>query len=387
MPIIDPATHPDYAAAYQLAGLKVQQEAAAAAQAASLTTNTSAPATSRPTTPLLTFHPPEYFTDFTLPENAILVGDCHLTRGDITVIGGVPGCGKSRLLVSLAIAGAQGPGASWMGHPVHSHFKTAILQAENGEVRLKRELEDIAIQGHQLSGWLHITPPPRCGFAFGQPEFRAQLRDWLAEIKPGIFAIDPWNRAAPDDKVKDFRTALDGIFEVLPDGPDKPAIVIVHHLRKSASSGEGRKRGRDLLGELSGSYIIGSAPRVTFILEPATPDGEDDRVIFTCAKNNNGEMGPSTAWHRRNGLFVPCEAFDWAEWEGGGGETSNRNSLELADMAAIFANGKCEHTRQNAAQALQDSGFSRSRSYKALAPDGKFARHLSEVNGIITFRP
>lgn len=335
--------------------------------------------------PLFTFHKPSYFADYSMPPDMILVGDCHITRGDITVLGGVPGCGKSRLLVSLAIAGKQGKGASWMGHQVHAPFKMAILQAENGEVRLKRELQDIGDQGHDLDDWLFITPPPPRGFAFGDEEFCRQLRLWLDAVKPGVLAIDPWNRAASDDKAKDYSAALEAVLSCLPEGPNKPAVIIVHHLRKQLG-GEGRKRGRDLLNELSGSYVIGSACRAAFILEPATPDAEDDRVILSCAKNNNGEMGKPTAWHRRNGLFAPCADFDWKEWNHGGG--NKRSVIELEDLAAIFDYGQKTLSRSEAAKALKSQAdVGNSAAYDALKLDGRFGEHLSEAGGFITFKP
>jgi len=330
------------------------------------------------------FHPPAYFTGYQMPPDAILVGDCHLTRGDLTVIGGVAGCGKSRLLMSLAIAGMDGRGGDWMGLPVHDHFRTAILQAENGEVRLQRELQDIEDQGYDLEDWLSVTPPPPYGLAFTSPEFRAQLRDWLAQVRPGVLAIDPWNRCTPDDKAKDYRSILDAVFEVLPDGDDKPALVIVHHLRKQ-STGETRRRGRDLLNELSGSYVIGSACRVAFILEPATPDGDDDRVVFTCAKNNNGEMGSPSAWYRKNGLFTPCADFDWDGWQNNA--VPKRRSVELEDLAAVFSAGGGMMTRRQVAETLESlTGLKRSTVYEAIKPGGRFAKHLTLSGGVLQFR-
>lgn len=346
----------------------------------------STPSITPPPPPAFEFHPMEYFLDYEVPADAILVGDCHLTRGDITLIAGTPGCGKSRLALSLAIAGMLGKGATWMGLPVHAGFKTAILQAENGEIRLKQELLDIRQQGHDLTGHLFITPPPSAGLAFHDPEFCAQIRAWLTQEKPGVFVIDPWNRAVPDDKARDFRETLNAVQSCLPEGPDKPAVVIIHHVRKSMS-GDGRKIGRDLLNEISGSYVIGSACRSAFILEPASPDPEDTRVIFTCAKNNNGEMGPSTAWHRQNGLFAECEGFNFEEWREGG-KPSRRSVVELADLAEIFKNGSLMLSKSQAAKALQEeTGISRAGAYAALNADGRFAEHLSEAGGFINFRP
>jgi hypothetical protein len=354
-----------------------------AAKQAQSHTPPSSPGTAAPP-PHFDFKSPSFFAGYNLPKDAILVGDCHMTRGDLTVIGGVPGCGKSRLLVSLAIAGKQGKGASWMGLPVHAPFKTAILQAENGEVRLKRELEDITGQGHDLEGHLFITPPPPRGFAFTDPLFCEELKKWLEIEKPGIFAIDPWNRAVSDDKARDYREALESILSCLPNGPEKPAVVIIHHLRKQGS-GDVRKHGRDLLNELSGSYVIGSACRVAFILEPATPDAEDNRVVFTCAKNNNGEMGAPTAWHRQNGLFSQCEGFDWKEWNQG---ASKRRVIDVEDLSSVFDDGDKTLSKADAVKALKaQTGVGQSAAYDALKPDGRFSEHLSESGGFITFKP
>lgn len=341
-----------------------------------------------PPPPRFEMLPPSYFADFELPKDAVLVGDCHITRGDMMLLAGVAGSGKSRLLASLAIAGKQGRGSTWMGLPVHASFKTAILQAENGPVRLKAELGDIMDQGHDLDGHLFISPPPPRGITFLDAAFCAEVRAWLEQEKPGVFALDPWNRAVTDDKGKDFREILDAIESCLPAHPHRPAVVIVTHLRKQ-QSGEGRKTGRDLLPEVSGSHVLTSACRCAFIIEPASPDPDDNRIILTCAKNNNGAMPPSTAWHRRNGLFEACPDFDWKEWRAGsaGGGSKKRHAVELEDLAEIFEDGEKVLSKNDAVKALTRlEGIGRSAAYAAIKPDGRFGDHLSECGGFITFR-
>ena len=44
-----------------------------------------------------------------LPPGVLLVGDAHVFRGGIFVLGGAPGVGKSRAAVALAVAGAVVP--------------------------------------------------------------------------------------------------------------------------------------------------------------------------------------------------------------------------------------------------------------------------------------
>lgn len=328
---------------------------------------------------------PSECRDFEFPPDHVLVGDCHLTRGDVTVIAGVPGCGKSRLAVALAVAGATC--SEWMGLDTHSQYRTLILQAENGPHRLKTEFADIQPDGVDLDDYLRVTPPPTYGLNFEDIEFRHYLRSAIEVFDVGVLVIDPWNRVVADDKQKDYRAAIDNINDALPEDPARrPAVVIVTHLRKQVA-GEKRKRGRDLLSELSGSNFLGSAPRCVFILEPATADTEDDRVVLTCAKNNNGELGTASAWHRRNGLFEPCEGFDWEDYYNpAGGEGRRRIALE--DLAALFEEGERTIKKSEAVRLLKDaSGFGRTACYKALELDGEFGEHLEEAEGLLRFTP
>jgi hypothetical protein len=243
---------------------------------------------------------------FSPPPDFILAGDCHLVRGGLTVLGGAPGVGKSRAALALAVAGATGK--PWLGHEIHSRFRTLILQVENGPFRLKQEFTDIS---GDLDEWIKITPPPAYGLAFAEQGFRQAVAELILAWKPGLIVIDPWNRVAQGDKQTDYREALEGIFATLPADPNsRPAILVVHHLRKKSSDAQ-HKRGRDLLHELAGSYQIGSSARCVFALEAASTDTTDDRVVLTCAKNNDGTEGEPSAWHRKNGLFDHCAEFEW----------------------------------------------------------------------------
>src|SRR5687767_6234590 len=82
-------------------------------------TGTEAATSNAPTRPRewLRLWKPSDFLSFDPPKDFVLLGDFHLTRGGISVLGGAPGVGKSRAALGLAIAGATG--RSWMGHAVH----------------------------------------------------------------------------------------------------------------------------------------------------------------------------------------------------------------------------------------------------------------------------
>ena len=56
--------------------------------------------------PLIEFKRPSELKNFVPPPGIVLIGDCHIVRGSVFVIGGAPGVGKSRASVALAEAGA-----------------------------------------------------------------------------------------------------------------------------------------------------------------------------------------------------------------------------------------------------------------------------------------
>ena len=324
---------------------------------------------------------PRQCRDFEPPNGYVLVGDCHITRGAKFVVGGQPGIGKSRSSVALAIAGATG--RDWFGLKVHAKFRTLILQGENGRYRLKKEFAEL--DDPSLEDWIRVSDRPEFGLAFDSSEFRRAFREACEKFKPGVVMLDPWNAIARDDKQKDFRQAFEDIQDSLPKGDDAPALGIIAHTRKSRP--EERRTGRALLAELSGSHALGSVPRSVFIMQAASDDPEDDRIVWSCAKNNDGELGARSAWHRRNGLFAPCDAFDWEEFDGGGG--TRRETITEADVAEVFEHGRRQRTRKIAVEALMEStGFKHSSCYAALDPQGRFAAHLQlGADGLLSWIP
>jgi replicative DNA helicase len=59
-------------------------------------------------TPVIEFLSPSQIRSYEPPPGIVLVGDNHVVRGNVTVVGGCPGVGKSRASVALAEAGATG---------------------------------------------------------------------------------------------------------------------------------------------------------------------------------------------------------------------------------------------------------------------------------------
>jgi hypothetical protein len=263
--------------------------------------------------PLISFLKPSEIASYDPPDGALLVGDFHIVKGATFVIGGAPSVGKSRSAVALAQAGATT--SRWFGNKVHRKFRTMILQTENGQHRLKMEFQDIP---DDLEDHVRISPPPPLGMCWPKQEFREQLSSAITEFMPDVVIIDPWNASARDQTQKDYLDTFQMIQSVLPQGDDKPALGIVAHTRKPKA--EERHSGRALMNTLAGSYVLSSVPRSIFVMQPASNDVEDQRIVWTCCKNNDGESGPRSAWLRRNGLFQAVTEFDWEEFDRGEGK-------------------------------------------------------------------
>jgi hypothetical protein len=325
----------------------------------------------------IVFLSPSEAKEYQPPENARLVGDCHLVRGSISVIGGAPGVGKSRASVALAVAGATA--LPWFGLPVHRQFKTLIVQNENGRYRLKQEFSDLDCA--TLDAFVRICPPPAFGFAFERPDFVETLSQAIEQFQPDVVVFDPWNAAARDDKAADYQIAFNAIRSIVPTDDNAPAIVIVAHTRKPKN--DEKSSGRGLMHTLAGSYVIGSVPRSVFVLQPASNDTEDDRVVFTCCKNNDGELGGRSCWQRRNGLFVAAE-IDWNEFDGK--TESKRRTITEEDLRTVFDGGKRTLSLAHAAKQLQEiTGACRAAAYNALKISGRFGHLLRETDSFLSW--
>jgi hypothetical protein len=146
----------------------------------------------------------------------------------------------------------------------------------------------------------------------------------IRDFQPNVVIFDPWNAAARDEKAREYLEAFDELRSVLPLGDDAPALGIVAHTRKPKTVE--RASGRALLNLLAGSYVLGSVPRTVFVMQAASDDTTDNRIVWTCCKNNDGELGGRSAWERCNGLFKPVEGFDWDTFDApaDGRETTTR---------------------------------------------------------------
>jgi hypothetical protein len=94
-----------------------------------------------------------------------------------------------------------------------------------------------------------------------------------------------------------------------------------------------------------------------FVLQPGSQAIEDDRVVFDCGKANNETPLPMSAWHRRNGEFLPCRDFDFDAWLSPGPGAGQRSVTEEM-LRELFQDGHRALVRRAAVEELKGMGFS-----------------------------
>jgi hypothetical protein len=294
----------------------------------------------------------------------------------VFVVGGPPGVGKSKSTIALGVSGATQ--TDWFGLKVHRKFKILIVQNENGRFRLSREFADLNCE--TLEKFVRVTPPPPYGFCFSRKGFVGQLAAAIADFQPDIVIFDPWNAAAREQTQEVYLDAFDALKSVLPIGDDAPALGIVAHTRKPKT--DERASGRALLNLLAGSYVLGTVPRTVFIMQAASDDVTDNRVVWTCCKNNDGEFGPRSAWEREGSLFPTAKDFDWDLFDSPGKD--RREKISADAIRRVLAHPLSRDDAATELETLTDA--SRSTCYKALQFNGRFAKHLHFEGGKISWK-
>ncbi len=357
------------------------------------------------------------------PPDLNLMGDLHLHRGGVMLLAGAPGTGKSRALCGLALAGALGPGASWFSLPVHTRFRTLILQYENSAERLRGEWRDIVsqqsaaaaarslrhpdplaaelrerqlLEGHappqgitdagDFDAWVRISLPPAQGFRLGNRAFLDAFRRLVQQFRPHVIGLDPWVRVSEGSSLTGCQRVFDFLAEALPSGAERPALVIVAHTRRPRV--EARRSGRHLLHQISGPPMLIAAARSVFVMEHASDAMDENRVVLTCCKNNDGQPGQRAAWVRQNGFFAPVSgAFDWKAFDGVEQREAPASRLLLEHVRAVFEGETAPLRMPEAVYRLMEiAGVGRTTAYGALSGGGEFGKVLVRKEGRVSLR-
>ena len=145
------------------------------------------------------------------------------------------------------------------------------------------------------------------------------------------------------------------------------------HTRKPKA--DERHSGRALLNLLAGSCVLGSVPRTVFVMQAASDDVTDDRVVWTCCKNNDGELGYRSAWERHNGLFAPVELFDFDAFDH---PPKEQRGLKPEILREFLMRGREYDKNQIVAIIMDETGCRKSTAYnlvRAAAKKGVLRYH------------
>lgn len=280
--------------------------------------------------------------DYEVPDGYMLMENQFLARGQITVVAGYPGTGKSMFtmwLAALAAAGAE----EFMGQKILTQFRTLILQNENGLFPLQQRFQGVQSRfpDFDFNDWIKVSEPPESGLAVSDPEFRRLIKSEIRQFNPGLVVIDPFTNLVNDLGHRDYSEALAYIRDIIPERADQPAVLIVAHCRKKAN-GAKRAKGRALLNEIIGSQVLGGVTRAAWCIDAVSDDVEDERVIVQAAKNNNGKMLGPSAWTRGVGYFDELPDFDMSEYyseDGGNGSSGNTKDGKAWAILSDISNG------------------------------------------------
>jgi hypothetical protein len=341
--------------------------------------------TAAPREPRIKFYSPSQLRAYQPDKDIVLLGDNHIMLGEVFVIGGEPGVGKSRAATALAVAGATE--RSWFGLPVHRRFRTMIVQTENGLFRLQQEFGSLGLAddiANDIEEWIRVCEPPPFGLTLNNAEFQEDIKAEMHRFRPECVVLDPWNAAAKDDHQRDYVETFNSLRNLLPTGPDKPALGILAHTRKPTRD-DNRTGGTGLMHSLAGSYILTSVPRSIFVMIRGSEDETDDSVVLFNPKNSNGTHAARSAWHRLTSGFTPHSDFDWREFDK---PPDKRVIVRVEHLAEVFNGGAPELDLKDAAHALATlTGINERSAYNVLGPDGRFAKHLSRNGDKICFHP
>jgi hypothetical protein len=325
----------------------------------------------------------EHFLHYQEPPGTNMVGQYHIQKGAYSMLVGPTGSNKSLGVTDLAVKAINGKG-SWFDLPIHGRFRVLILQAENSCGRISRnlkQLEHLLPKDHRE--WLFITAPPKYGMPLEHEDFRGELKNEIDKVQPHLFIVVPVNAVIPDQMARDFHNVFNWFGEVLADCSENVGRLFVHHLRKVRA--DDHVKGRAILNLVSGSLLGISVPRTVMILQHASDDLSDRRVVFATHKNNDGIgwQGDRSAWELRDdGLFHKIADFDFEVFDG-----KQESKITLEHVRTVFSGGQIPLGRKDAMRELVSlTKVHPATAYKALEIGGRFSAYLSmTLDGRLAF--
>ena len=108
-------------------------------------------------------------------------------------------------------------------------------------------------------------------------------------------------------------------------------------------------------------------------MQHVSDDVSETRVVVTCCKNNDGELGPRSVWTRDNGIWQPVTGFDWKAWDHG----EKEQDFTPENVVEILAKNPTGLSQSKLATEIKKRGVSQPTAYRRI--------DKAEKNGLIKF--
>ena len=280
-----------------------------------------AAAVKRPCT-AFTVWPPSGFLAYVPPQGVDFLADGLLRRGELCLLAGQGGLGKSRL--SLWLACCQITGGDWCGlATVGEPAKWLFVGNENSVLRWQTDLAAMR-KNFTPAQWEAIEAHLRL-VALVEPtdgimvlsESADRLAATLDAEKPDVLVLDPWAAFIPGDEndSRDTRDALSSLLRIVREHTVNAAVLVVAHARTGREQARRAADSFDGGNFVRGSKVLFSTARAQLNLAPGDED-DANRLILAAGKSNNGPR-----FATRGVIFNPATFaygvdpdFDLATW-------------------------------------------------------------------------
>lgn len=342
---------------------------------------------------------PSNFQAYTPPEGIDVLGTAILRQGDLSVLIGQGGLGKSSWVLGLAAAQIRGD-SNFCGLPLDKRPRRWLfIGSENGAARWKADLAAVysdatAEQAERLESHLGVAAI----FEDSEPDLQlpdseGRIRATIQAAEAEVVVLDPWAELLADEVDSGAsKTAIRSIQRAAFAGERKPAALVIAHA----------KLGRECIADAVGDFGAANAMRGNRALFNRArsvmglfPRGEDpaEGIILSHQKCNDGpRFTPRALFVDRDTLRYSTDPrFDVDAWREGlrsksrtPKRTVSPSQVEAAvragsrtygeiTAALIDAAGCSERTAQAAiGEAVRDNVVMRcGRGEYALGPNSK----------------
>lgn len=210
----------------------------------------------------------------------------YLARGDITLIGGDPGVGKTQLAMKISAHVTRGEAFPYGGS--ESILGNVVYQGEDRSSNIRKRLESVGADLNSVAYYERQKNEPRLSFRHNG------ILDIIDSRRPDVVIFDTLQHFSTAKNLNDI-TAVDEMLSGVADLAEEYnfAAIILMHLNKM--------EGANPLYRLNGSNgIIGKARSV--LLTDIDADDPTIRNVFH-VKNNHCDPGETIRYRLHNQLF------------------------------------------------------------------------------------